>query len=338
MGGLFDRNPSDGYHHGHLRRLRRLFTSWISHRPIISGCLVFFCAILALLGARIYLNGGNPEHIKAQSDLVNKMTNYNPTSTNVAVVLPKTRSDDIRWLQKYIKTESQITPFIYSMSKRREKDLLIPRSSRGREVSAYLSYVLDYYEKLPPVSIFIHAGEEQRHNDLFGPKTQVVLKNLRLEAVEAKGYLNLRCMHSPGCPSHAHPNNPTASDIENRDARAYLAQIYRELFGADKTVPDVLGGVCCAQFAVSRDQIRRRPKSDYERMMRWVDEGSKKTVNSYGVGWVFEIVWHVVFSMEAVHCPVYEQCRCDNYGWCGPLSSGETLTPVAAFGNATREE
>ena len=49
--------------------------------------------------------GGDPEHIKAQSDLVNKMTNYNPTSTNVAVVLPKTRSDDIRWLQKYIKTE-----------------------------------------------------------------------------------------------------------------------------------------------------------------------------------------------------------------------------------------
>ena len=26
-------------------------------------------------------------------------------------------------------------------------------------------------------------------------------------------------------------------------------------------------------------------------------------------------------------CPNYEQCRCDLYGWCGPLASGETLRP-----------
>ena len=27
-------------------------------------------------------------------------------------------------------------------------------------------------------------------------------------------------------------------------------------------------------------------------------------------------------------CPNYEQCRCDLYGWCGPLFSGDTLQPV----------
>lgn len=27
-------------------------------------------------------------------------------------------------------------------------------------------------------------------------------------------------------------------------------------------------------------------------------------------------------------CPRYEQCRCDTYGWCGPLPSGEVLQPV----------
>lgn len=29
-------------------------------------------------------------------------------------------------------------------------------------------------------------------------------------------------------------------------------------------------------------------------------KGSRHTVNSFGIGWVFEVVWHVVFSMEAV--------------------------------------
>lgn len=42
---------------------------------------------------------------QAQSYLVSRMRDYNLDSTNVALVLPKTRSDDIRWLQKYIKTQ-----------------------------------------------------------------------------------------------------------------------------------------------------------------------------------------------------------------------------------------
>ncbi|KAJ5185411.1 hypothetical protein N7472_010251, partial [Penicillium cf. griseofulvum] len=278
------------------------------------------------------------EKNKAQAQLVRKMRNYSSDSTNVAIIIPKVRSDDVRWLQEHLQTQyakqPNTTPFIYSMSSRRETDLLIPHSTRGREVSAYLSYIIDYYDKLPPFSIFLHAGESQRHNDLFGPKTKTVLGNLRLEAVDVKGYVNLRCQHSPGCPTHVHPSNPTELDIKNHDTRVYFPQIYKALFG-DIPVPDAIGGICCAQFAVSRDQIQRRPKSDYIRMMNWVHKGSKETLNSYGVGWVFEVVWHVVFSMEDIHCPVYEQCRCDNYGWCGPLSSGETLMPIAALGNQT---
>lgn len=162
-------------------------------------------------------------------------------STTVAVVIPKTRADNLEWLQEYLEAQlvqgsmvvlpvtniiihdsPDTTPVIYSMSKWPEKDLLVPHASRGREASAYLSYILDYYDNLPPYSIFIHAGEEQRHNDLFGAKTKTVLENLRLEAVEAKGYINLRCLHSPGCPSHVHPNNPTQKDFKSRDPRAFF--------------------------------------------------------------------------------------------------------------------
>lgn len=27
-------------------------------------------------------------------------------------------------------------------------------------------------------------------------------------------------------------------------------------------------------------------------------------------------------------CPRFEQCRCDVYGWCGPLPSGEVLEAI----------
>ncbi|CAI7640528.1 unnamed protein product [Penicillium palitans] len=216
------------------------------------------------------------------------------------------------------------------MDKRPEKELLIPHSSRGREASAYLSFIVDLYDNLPEYSIFVHADPDQWHNDLFGPQTSNTLPNLRLEAVDAMGYLNLRCTNDPGCPAHIHTNSPSQEDIDSNDARANFPRIYKDIFGEDAHVPDTIGGICCAQFAVSRARIQERPKSDYIRMSNWVDEKSIPFVDNYGVGWVFETLWHVVFGMEGVHCPDYEQCRCDNYGWCGPLPSGKTLTPIRA--------
>lgn len=65
-----------------------------------------------------------------------------------------------------------------------------------------------------------------------------------------------------------------------------------------KEAPDGIGGVCCGQFAVSRAKVLERPRRDYERMLRWAVE--TELTDGYGVGWVFEKVWHVVFGMPPV--------------------------------------
>ncbi|CDM28463.1 hypothetical protein DTO013E5_1075 [Penicillium roqueforti] len=270
------------------------------------------------------------ERTAALHELVKKTQSYNATTTKVALVMSKTRSDDLRWLRDYLQTHIDNTPFIYTMDKKPETELLVAHSSRGREASAYLSFIVDLYDELPEYSIFLHANPEQWHNDLFGPHTSSVLHSLRREAVDAMGYLNLRCTNNPGCPTHVNPNNPTQADIDKNDARANFPTIYKDIFGEDAQVPEHIGGICCAQFAVSRARIWQRPKSDYIRMLNWVNEKSVPLVDDYGVGWVFETLWHVVFGMEGIHCPLYEQCRCDNYGWCGPLPSGKTLTAIAA--------
>jgi hypothetical protein len=181
-----------------------------------------------------------------------------------------------------------------------EPQFLTAHSSRGREVAAYLSFIVNFYDELPAYSIFIHANPDQWHNDLFGPQTSRALENLRLAAVDAMGYVNLRCTSNPGCPSHVNPYNPTSTDIEKDDARASFPRIYKDLFGEDALVPEQIGGICCAQFAVSRARIRQRPRSDYVRMLDWVNEKSLPFVDSYGVGWVFETLWHVVFGMRGV--------------------------------------
>lgn len=194
---------------------------------------------------------------------------------------------------------SKSTPFIYSTDHTPQPGLLVPPTLRGRETPAYLSYIVDFYDKLPQYSIFIHAHPEQWHNDLFGSATEKTLKYLRLEAVDALGYVNLRCQHDPGCPTGVYPLNPTQTDIDRKDIRAYFKDAYQQIFNEPLDhVPSEIGNVCCGQFAVSRERILSRPKEHYQRILDWA--ANTDLTDDFGVGWVMEKLWHIVFGMDAV--------------------------------------
>lgn len=133
----------------------------------------------------------------------------------------------------------------------------------------------------------------------MGENTLPILENIRFDSIDRLGYMNLRCTLDPGCPISVNPHEPTETDIANDDVRAHFADIYSELFNVEKAeVPAHLGNVCCGQFAVSKERILQRPRKDYQRMLNWAI--NSKQTDSFGVGWVFEKVWHVVFGMPAV--------------------------------------
>lgn len=207
----------------------------------------------------------------------------------------------------------------------------VPHTGEGREAAAYLSYIVDYYDSLPKYNIFIHGGPDQWHNDVMGPQTDLVLSAIRYDAVDRLGYMNLRCTFDPGCPVGVHPHAPTQIDIDGDDTRARYVDIYSHLFNVTAPeVPEQIGYICCAQFVVTREQIQKRPRSDYMRMLKWLAEYPED--DSHSKGWVFETIWHIVFSQDAILCPRYEQCRCDVYGWCGPLPSGEMMKALGSRG------
>ncbi|THZ13665.1 hypothetical protein D6C89_10426 [Aureobasidium pullulans] len=238
--------------------------------------------------------------------------------------MAKTGPENVNWLIE-LYHEMPFRPFIYSMKSPAEPGCLTPHSRRGRETAPYLSYIIDKYDSLPDYSIFIHSKDEQWHNDILGTKSADTIKALRFEHINATGFVNLRCALNPGCPLGVNPLDPTEEDIRRKDTRAFFAEIYMELLDVTRDqVPRHIGNVCCAQFAVTRARILRRPKGDYERMLRWVENSHEV---DFGIGWVFEKLWDTIFGMDAINCPNYEQCRCDLYGWCGPLASGETLRP-----------
>lgn len=179
-----------------------------------------------------------------------------------------------------------------------EERFLVPRTIKGHESGAYLTYLVDNYDNLPPYSIFIHANDEQWHNDP-GPKTKTALRFLRYEAVDAKGYVNLRCTSIPGCPNTLIPVKWEPVDYEYHYVSEKFLELYSYLLQVPmEQVPKVVGHTCCSQFAVSREQVHARPKSDYEHILNWVM--TTDFTDDYGIGWTLEKLWHVLFGRPAV--------------------------------------
>ncbi|EFE34366.1 uncharacterized protein ARB_06766 [Trichophyton benhamiae CBS 112371] len=211
-----------------------------------------------------------------------------------AVVLPKTKWDRVGWVKQL---EPEWTPFVYSVDGDERYTLRTPKNV-GREAMVYLSFIIDYYHSLPEVMAFTHSANKQWHNDFKGRKTVKIISALQIQAVKRKGYANLRCLWEPGCPTSLNPLSPTEIDIREQNERAHLPEIYMELFNVSRSeVPEHIGGVCCAQFAVTRERVQKRPREDYVRMREWALDAR---YTSFGVGWVFEQIWHIIFMEEAI--------------------------------------
>ena len=159
---------------------------------------------------------------------------------------------------------------------------------------AYLSYIIDNYSNLPEITAFVHASPTQWHNDVDpeDQQTSTLLSRLNLSTVKRKGYVNLRCSHTPGCPTAVRPFDSFYKEKDNL-VYSQFDRLYMELFNVSiSQVPDEIGGVCCSQFAVTRERIRGRRKEEYVWMREWA---SRSSLDNIGVGSVFEMLWHVVF-------------------------------------------
>ncbi|EEH33899.1 hypothetical protein PAAG_04948 [Paracoccidioides lutzii Pb01] len=260
-------------------------------RPLLSIALLL-CTSLVLIGVKY------SDMIEWwSSPLSLELLVPNSHKIKQAIVLGKTKHEKVNWTYKML---PEWVPFVYSVENDPAFKLHVPRN-RGREAMPYLTFIIDHYDKLPEITAFVHGTDRQWHNDDISSYTSRILKRLRLETVRKQGYVNLRCRTDPGCnPTAINPHNPTEIDILNNDVRVKFLDIYMHLFRMENAteVPQELGGVCCAQFVVTRERILQRPLEDYVRMRQWILE--EKSLSEFEIGWVFEKIWHVIFGQEGV--------------------------------------
>jgi Protein of unknown function (DUF3431) len=223
------------------------------------------------------------------------------------LVMAKTKKEDVDWI--YDEALDSIEKKVYGVDDRHAA-LKVPKN-KGHEVMVYLTYIIDHYDELPDVSIFMHAHQFAWHqNELLNNDGVEMVKRLSSERVSREGYMNLRCHWMPGCPDWMHPGTVDV-DI-NKQEETIMAQAWAELF-PDRAIPEVLAQPCCAQFALSRDRIMVRSKERYEFFREWL---LRTPLDDKISGRVWEYLWQVVFTDQPVFCPNQWACYCDGYGVC----------------------
>ena len=235
--------------------------------------------------------------------------NTKPSGSNYTktLVVPRMTEESVDWMDEHLPPE--ITRAVYVVDN--PKAPLHPPKNKGHEVMVYLTYIIDHYDDLPDVAIFMHAHQVSWHNaDLFNMDAAEMIKRLSAERVTREGYMSMRCQWSPGCPDWMHPGETNEDPFKTEEV--LIAKAWAELFPLDQ-VPDLLATPCCAQFAVSRERMQAIPKATYVYYRDWLLHTPLKDFVS---GRVWEYMWQYVFTGKAYFCPIEHICYCDGFGVC----------------------
>lgn len=228
---------------------------------------------------------------------------HNYTST---LVIAKTKEENVDWIDE--KMPDQVKAVYIADDPTAP---LHPPKNKGHEVMIYLSWIIDNYDNLPDVAIFMHAHQLTWHNDdLLGNDAHLLITRLSRHRVWREGFVNMRCSWHPGCPDWMHPGETEKNDFKQEEV--LLAKSWSELFPLDE-VPTVLAQPCCAQFALSRERIQAKPYAQYVWYRDWL---FNTRLPDYLSGRIWEYVWQFVFTGQNVYCPKEHICFCDQFGTC----------------------
>jgi hypothetical protein len=222
------------------------------------------------------------------------------------LVIAKTKSENIDWIDEKLPDQEKA---VYVADD--PKAPLHPPKNKGHEVMIYLTWIIDNYDNLPDVAMFMHSHQLTWHNDdLLSNNAALLVQRLSRQRVWREGFVNMRCSWYPGCPNWMHPGE--TEENESKKEEVLLAKSWSEIFPLDE-IPTVLAQPCCAQFAVSRERIQAKPYSQYLWFRDWLFNTKHRDSMS---GRIFEYVWQFIFTGQNIYCPKEHICFCDQYGTC----------------------
>jgi hypothetical protein len=251
------------------------------------------------------LNLSNDGSTEQPLTAIDHHSNYGPDEYSKTVVVGKMKWESVDWLDEL----PYIRKAVYVVDDG-QAALRVPKN-KGNEAMVYLSYIIDHYENLTDINIFIHAHRWAWHNnDLLDNDAVLMLRRLNSRQVLRDGYVNLRCQWHPGCTGRL--NTQAEEEDSQRKEEVLVRQAWPQLFPSH-VLPDELAQACCSQFALSRERIHSLPRDEYARMREWLLGTRLRDSMS---GRIFEYAWQYIWTGSAVLCPAQHACFCGLYGAC----------------------
>jgi hypothetical protein len=249
----------------------------------------------------------------AQYQEWNPKLNFKPGSTlspghnyTSVLVIAKTKEENIDWMDEHLPDQEKA---VYVADDPTAP--LHPPKNKGHEVMVYLTWIIDNYDNLPDVAMFMHAHQLTWHNDdLLNNDAALLVQRLSRPRVWREGYVNMRCGWYPGCPDWMHPGETELNEYKQEEV--LIAKTWSEIFPLDE-VPSVLGQPCCSQFALSRERIQAKPHAQYVWYRDWL---FNTKLPDHLSGRVWEYIWQFAFTGSNIYCPKEHVCFCDQFGSC----------------------
>jgi len=104
------------------------------------------------------------------------------------IVIPRTVEEDVSWLEQNFEDDEHFRKAVYVVDDPTAE--LYPPKNKGHEVMVYLSYIIDHYNNLSDVNIFMHSHQFAWHNDdLLDHDAVQMISRLSAERVQREGYM-----------------------------------------------------------------------------------------------------------------------------------------------------
>eukprot|EP01112_Ceratiomyxa_fruticulosa_P020152 TRINITY_DN6787_c0_g1_i1.p1 TRINITY_DN6787_c0_g1~~TRINITY_DN6787_c0_g1_i1.p1 ORF type:complete len:459 (+),score=76.53 TRINITY_DN6787_c0_g1_i1:1691-3067(+) len=156
----------------------------------------------------------------------------------------------------------------------------------GRESGNYLKHIVDYYNDLADVTLFIHGQGSSWHTK----NAPVVINNLRW--TEIQDYQ----------PLHHHYYWKNDNKITQQyGVHKELQYIWKDYFLKEMKfeLPNEIIHTCCGEFAISRETIRSHPIEFYQALYEYIT--IIRSDDPWLMGHMMEIVWHIIFYKPAIY-------------------------------------
>lgn len=156
----------------------------------------------------------------------------------------------------------------------------------GRETHTYLHYIIQHYESLPDIVVFLQGNLTDHARFVFAddPRQYYYLTHKE----DLCFPLRFDCVKWDRINHH----EPYAANLRNgnmKPADGTLGEFWFKLFNT--THPPTLVHTFCACFGVKRERILARPKSFYQRAIKFVDDHVNPENGHY-----FERLWFSIFT------------------------------------------